>query len=179
MKRAESNKNAQRVRKHREKRYGNVTVTLRGEEREEIEERRDRARPEAKPEIKTMLDVKTLLVPVGQAVELFEHWQTEHNHTHGTTKVLVAPSAGLESAKRVLTLASGDMALAKSVVTAFVRAKGQRWWTDKKHALYVLGDARDFEQARLMASETPKSKTSADAQRAAYAEQMRREEMAS
>lgn len=98
--------------------------------------------------VRTMVDAKALLVSIEHAVELFEHYQTEHARLHSSNKVLVPPSAGLESAKKILVLAGGDMALAKTVVTRFIESD-HAYWHERSWALWLLENGKNFEQARL------------------------------
>lgn len=109
-----------------------------------------------------MGEARALLVSTEQAVELFEHWQTELERRRGVSKALVPPTAALENAKLVLGQAGSDMVLAKAVVTAFVAAD-RRYWIERQHALWLLADPKDYEGARLIAAGAKPAKELTDA----------------
>lgn len=135
----------------------NVIITGRvPEEREEREEKRgEEIEQNAKkpPPIETTADAIASVTPVATALELFEFWQCELHRRRGVPKVLIAPAAALASARRVLVNASGDMPLAKTAVTGFV-GSDHPYWVQRKWALWLLEEPRDFEQARLSAGKT-------------------------
>lgn len=108
-----------------------------------------RAKPrsnETPPPILTTRDALASEVTTAEAAELYEHYQTEQHRVHGTAKLLMPPGSSIELAKPVLANAGRDMALAKSVVTTFVESDHE-FWVERKHALWLLGNPRDFEQA--------------------------------
>jgi hypothetical protein len=127
-----------------------------------------RAKPRAEtplPPIETTMDAQALEVTAAEATELFEHYQAEqHRHRH-VPKVLMPPTTSIDLAKPVLVLAGRDMALAKAVVTAFIESD-HGYWSERRHALWMLGNVRDFEQARASAripkAKAPKRDAAAD-----------------
>jgi hypothetical protein len=108
------------------------------------------------PPIETTMDAQALDVTAAEAAELFEHYQDEQHRRRHVQKVLMPPTTSIDLAKPVLVLAGRDMAMAKAVVTAFIESD-HPYWLDRRHALWMLGNVRDFEQARASAR-VPKAK---------------------
>jgi hypothetical protein len=135
-----------------------IPTSISDPDREGISRTRESERLPPPPPVKTMAEARALIAPLDAKVRLFEHWQQEHARVHGSSPVLVAPSAGLESAARVYVHANGDEAAAMAVITRFIESRHE-YWSERKWALWLLENSKNYEQARL---EIPRKETTAD-----------------
>lgn len=119
------------------------TVPSRGEDREDRKDPEEREKRDD-----TMLGAKAGIIPPSQAVEVFNHWQERHAALRGSSPVMIPSPAGLSSAKKIIVLSGGDVALAKTVVGNFV-ASEHGYWRERNWALWLLTNPNSFEQARL------------------------------
>lgn len=109
-----------------------------------------------------------------EARELAGHYQDEQADAHGVTRALMLPDTLLSSCMVILALCSGDLALAKRIVSAYVRGLDP-WWEQKRWAIWVLENPKNFEQARLLASTPPPVQRRTLEEMAAEAEAAERE----
>ncbi len=174
MERAENHKAALRMRRYRERKKddvtppvrettangdvtGDVTVTGERREREEREEREEGgarviAREEPTPPVSdSLLEVTASAIAVDRAQRLCDVYHAEMATKRGHAPVLVPPPMRLQHARTLIAMAGGNDELAADVVRAYVHSDHE-WWKQKRWALHVLTDARDFEHGMQLAA---------------------------
>lgn len=100
--------------------------------------------PPALEPIETLADARATQVSTTEAHHLADYWQANRQRVRKIPGVIVIPGATIDSARKVLGHANGDMAMAKRAVDAYL-ADDREFYVKKHWPLYLLADPKDFE----------------------------------
>lgn len=112
------------------------------------------ARPSLPPLTNSLAEITASQVTTASAAKLFEVYQDAREKHCQIQRSLIPGGLDLTHCKTLITMCGGDEKAASAIVRAFTKNKGvKNFWHERKWALWILVEPRNFEHARALAAE--------------------------